>query len=192
MQPYEKIRRRTPSEVAVSALAPERAPCTDFSLSATPFHFFSRRVYSNISYNTTVTTYKRDVKKRIMIHTKRQTYNRGQATSASLHCHSRPSGARHRRISLWLGHVEIERARKRPGAVSDSLIIGGIVRTPRRELLGARRGSTPAIPGQVGLEELEDGVLGRRQAGLATGRSMWHIHREELDRGRLARLAARC
>ena len=66
------------------------------------------------------------------------------------------------------------------------------MRTPRRELLGARRGSAPAIPGQVGLEELEDGVLGRRQAGLATGRSMWHIHREELDRGRLARLAARC
>ena len=42
MQPYEKIRRRTPSEVAVSALAPERAPSTDFSLSATPFHFFSQ------------------------------------------------------------------------------------------------------------------------------------------------------
>ena len=41
MQPYEKIPRRTPSEVAVSALAPERAPSTDFSLSATPFHFFS-------------------------------------------------------------------------------------------------------------------------------------------------------
>ena len=44
MQPYEKIRRRTPSEVAVSALAPERAPSTDFSLSATPFHFFSQRL----------------------------------------------------------------------------------------------------------------------------------------------------
>ena len=41
MQPYEKIPRRTPSEVAVSALAPERAPSTDLSLSATPFHFFS-------------------------------------------------------------------------------------------------------------------------------------------------------
>ena len=93
---------------------------------------------------------------------------------------------------MWHRRVDIERDRKRPDAVSDSLIIGGIVRTPRRELLGARRGSAPAIPGQVGLEELEDGVLGRRQTGLATGRSVRHIHREELDRGRFARLAARC
>ena len=41
--PVKKIPRRTPSEVAVSALAPERATSTDFSLSATPFHFFSPR-----------------------------------------------------------------------------------------------------------------------------------------------------
>jgi len=91
---------------------------------------------------------------------------------------------------LRLGRVEIERARKRPGTVSDGLVVGGVVRVPWRELLGARRGPTPAVQGEVGLEELEDRVLVWRQAGLAA-EAVWHIYREVLDRGRLARLAAR-
>ena len=53
MQPYAKKSRRTSSEVAVSALAPERAPCTDFSLSVTPFHFFSLQSPEMGHYNST-------------------------------------------------------------------------------------------------------------------------------------------
>ena len=41
MQPYEEKSRRTPSEAAVSALAPEKGPFDGFPLSDTPFHFFS-------------------------------------------------------------------------------------------------------------------------------------------------------
>ena len=41
MQPYAKKSRSTSSEPAISALAPQQGTSEDFSLSATPFHFFS-------------------------------------------------------------------------------------------------------------------------------------------------------
>ena len=44
MQPYAKKSRSTSSEPAVSALAPQQGTSEDFSLSDTPFHFFSLMV----------------------------------------------------------------------------------------------------------------------------------------------------
>ena len=51
--------------------------------------------------------------------------------------------------------------------MSDGFLVGGVVRVPRRKLLGARRRPAPAVQGEVGLEDLEDVELRSPQAGLA-------------------------